>query len=565
MMLVIQFRRMVAYILAAFLACHCGDPVRAQDAKKPGVTSFPQTLEELQKVNRVPITQVDRPWTPRKYDVDLPFSIEEAIRLGLGNSLAVRSSRLDTDIQDRELIVARSIFDPFFNLSSNYANNRSPTVSAIDVGLGGRGLSIAPSKIFDYSAGLTGTWITGSQYQISVGQVRADRPAQVRGGFSTLNPVVSTQILIEVQQPLLRGAWYAVNTANIRIADNNTLLARKELEVAAINTVARIEQAYWELVFATQNLEAKLSTFRLSLENLENVRKRKAGGTRAAIHVTTAESQTALRRVELDDAQQLVENNRDAFLNAINYTNRKSLKERWQGGPSGDTYENIWVTCTTQPADDFDLADRNTGLALAFANRPEYPQIQLNVQNQKIRIDVAANALLPALDLTAGWAQQGLDENFGTSYDTVGSGDFYDWQVGLQFSIPIGNRAPRNAYMNAKDELRKLALMKEDLETQIVLEVDQTRRAIGYLTQTVQDRKERVRLQTILLAAEVRKLDVGMSIAYTVSLIANDLVDNQTEALRAQTNLQIAISDFYRATGRLLERYKIRLDSAKGR
>jgi len=524
---------------------------------------MPRTLKELSQVDRTAITKIDRPWVPRKYEVEISYSLEEAIREGLLNSLAVRSSDLDRTIQERELIVAHSVFDPFFNLATNYAKNRQPTVSTIQGSTAG--ISVAPSKIFDYSAGFTGTWITGSQYQISVGQVRSDVPAQQTAGFTTLNPVVSTQLLIEVQQPLLKGAWYSVNTADIRIAENNTLLASKELELTAINTIFQIEQAYWDLVFATQNLEAKLNTFRVSLENLENVRKRKAVGTLAAIHVTTAESQAALRRVELDEARQLQENNRDAFLNVINYANQKSLKQHWQGGPSGGTYENVRVICTTDPVSEAEMADRDAALGLAFNDRPEYRQIELNLQNQQIRIEVARNALLPSLDVTAGWAQSGLDEHFGDSWDSVGSGDFYDWQVGLQFSIPLGNRGPRNSYRNSRDELRKIRLSKVDLENQIVIEVDQAIRTIEYLTETVKDLDERVRLQTALLAAEVRKVDVGMSIAYTVSVIANDLVDNQTQALRARTNLQIAIADYYRATGRLLQRYNVGYDFSRDR
>lgn len=553
---VIHFRVMVVRTLTAFLACQCGGLVFTQESEKTREpTTSPKTSREMQKENRAGPPSVDRPWIPRKYDLDVEFSLEKAVQVALSNSLAVRSSHLDRDILERELIVARSVFDPFFNLATNYANNRQPTVSTIEGST--QGISVAPSKLFDYSAGLTGTWITGSQYEVSVGQLRADTPAQRNAGFTTLNPVVSTQILLEVQQPLLKGAWYSVNTADIRIAENNTVLSRKEMQLTAINTVFQVERAYWELVFATQNLEAKLSTFHVSIENLQNVRKRKAVGTLAAIHVTTAESQTALRRVELDDAQQLLENSRDAFLNAINYADQKSLKQRWEVEESVSTYENIRVTCTTQPVPEAETTDRNTALALAFANRPEYPQIELNIQNQQIRAEVASNALLPALDLTAGWAQAGLDEGFGDSYETVGGGDFYDWQVGVQFSMPLGNRGPRNTYRNVRDGLRKLRLSKVDLENQIVLEVDQAIRTVAYLTETVQDLNERVRLQTALLAAEVRKLDVGMSIAYTVSLIANDLVDNQTQALRAKTNLQIAIANYYRATGRLLDRYSV--------
>jgi outer membrane protein TolC len=127
----------------------------------------------------------------------------------------------------------------------------------------------------------------------------------------------------------------------------------------------------------------------------------------------------------------------------------------------------------------------------------------------------------------------------------------------VELSVPLSNRGPRNIYRNARSELRRLALQKKSLENTIVLEVDKAIRTIKNLSTRVLDLEEDVRLKQQLLRDEKSKLEVGRTIAYTVSTIENDLVASQTEALRANADLQAAKADFYRATGMLLQRHHV--------
>jgi outer membrane protein TolC len=355
------------------------------------------------------------------------------------------------------------------------------------------------------------------------------------------------------------GAWYGVNTAEIRIAHNNLLISREELERITMETVFNVEQAYWEMAFSSRNLEAKVKALAVTQENLDNTRKKEQVGTLAAIAVTTAESQVALRKAELEEASLLAATARDRLLNVINYPGKQSLKERWEINKKLGPYDFINVVCTTAPAPATLPFDRDRALSEAFNRRPEYRQIALNTKNQEIRVDVARNALLPRLDALGRWAQLGLEETFDRSFSELNTGRYYDWLVGVEFSVPLSNRAARSRYRNTRDELRKLKLLTKDLENQIVLEVDNSFRRVASFQRKVADLEDRVRLQIEILQAERRKLEVGRSIPYTVSTIENDLVDNQTQSLRAKADLQTAIAEFFRVTGTLLEQYGIEI------
>jgi outer membrane protein len=490
--------------------------------------------------------------------VELSLSLEQAVRMALERNIQIQISREDNSIRRRETVIARAVFDPFFNLGATYAKNRDPSVSAIEVGnLVTSGIASNPSEDVSYSVGLGGVWLLGTEYNLQLRQSQSDRPAAASGGLTFFNPITSTSASVDLRQPLLKGAWYNVNMADIRIASNTAEISREELERITMETVFAVEQAYWELLFSEQNLEGKRKALLVADENLGNTRKKHAVGTMAAIDVTTAKSQKALRKVEVEEALLLLENSRDALLDLINQSGEQSLKERWDRGEASRGYDSVRVDCTTQPTLSGAPYAREEALRLAFLHLPAYKQNELNLKNQELRHFLAQNELLPSLDLLARWTQLGLEEHYQRSYRELEGGKFYDWMVGLEFAIPLSNRANRSRYRNARSEARKLLLDRRNLENQMVLGVDQALREVASLEQRVRDLTDSVRYHAELLEAERRKLEVGKSVAYTVSTIENDLVDQQTQALRTKADLQTAKARLYRVTGTTLHRYRI--------
>ena len=486
--------------------------------------------------------------------VQLILSLEDAIRMAMENNLGVKIAQLDEMVSAREIVIARSAFDPFFNVSATFAKNRDPTISALDTS-GAQGVAVNPSENTSYSTGIAGTTTLGSTYNLTLQLSEFDRPS-ANTLFTRLNPVIRTQAFLDFRQPLLKGAWYAVNTADIRITQNNLEFSQEGFEAVLIETAFQVESAYWQLVFSTQNLIAREKSRAVSLENLENARTRRDVGSFSENDVTTVESQWVLRKVDYEVAELLVENSRDALLDLINYAGDQSLREAWRTGTLSGPYDHINVIATTEPSRVPPL-DRDAALASAFRMRPDYRQIEISLQNQRIRVDVARNGLLPQIDVFGRWTQLGLEETYTESYNSIESGAFYDWLVGVELSVPLSNRGPRNIYRNARAEGRRLRLQKKSLENQIVLEIDLAIRTIKNLTTRVIDLEEDVRLKQQLLEDEKSKLEVGRTIAYTVSTIENDLVTSETEALRANADLQTAKGDFYRATGTLLQRHNV--------
>ena len=491
------------------------------------------------------------------------LKLKDAIVWALENNLDIEIARTDDKVAQRDRVIAAAVFDPFFNVGATYAKNRDPSVSFLELGgVAQQEVAVNPSESLSYSLGLGGDWFLGTRYDFSLQQVQIDRPAASAGGITFLNPITTTRVAADFRQPLLSGAGTRVNTADLRVAHNNARISREDLEQVIMETVLSVETAYWEMVFAFQNLQSKENALGLAQDNVSNTEKKLRVGTVAQIDLVTAQSQVALRKVELEDAKLLVQTNRDNLLDKINYSRGRSLRRRWtaQEADAGG-YNEYEITCSSEldvEPQEYDLGD---SLAAAFERRPEYRRAQLTIENEGIRTDAARNRLLPQLDLLARWTQLGLEEQFDDSYDEFGSGRYYNWLVGLEFSVPLSRRGDRNRYRNARSQMRRARLQLHALENQIFLEVDQTIREIRSLEQRVADLDERVRLQAILLEAEKRKLNAGTSVAYTVSTIENDLVEDTTQALRARVDLQNARARLRKATGESLFHHGIEVMS----
>ena len=498
---------------------------------------------------------------PRKREITISLSLQEAVRMGLENNLDIKVSQLTERTRERDIVVAQAVFDPFFNMGMSYGKNRDPSVSFFDfgAGTGGVGVRVSPSETLSYYGNLQGKWVLGTQYEVAIGQLMNDRPAASAGGITTLNPVTTSDAAISLRQPLLKGGWYSVNTADIRVAENNFRLSRADAELTVINTVFLIEQAYWGVVFSRENLEAKRKALVVAMEQLDNERKKRKEGASSDIDVATVESQVVLRRVDYEDADLLAETARDTLLHVVNYTGETSLKAHWESGTKVGPFDNIDIKCTTEFSSDPPRIHRDEALAAAFTKRPEYRQLQWTMQNQDILIGVAKNGLLPSFDVLGRWSLLGLESSFDESVRELVSGDYYGWEVGAEFSVPLSNRGPRSKYRNAREELQKLKLRKLDLENQIVLEVDQALRKVDTLRRKVADLKARVKLQETLLEAEKLKLEVGKSIPYIVSVIENDLADGRAQEVRAKADFQTTKAELLRATGTLLEAHQIEI------
>ena len=73
--------------------------------------------------------------------------------------------------------------------------------------------------------------------------------------FVGLNPTLTSRLLIQITQPLLRNREIDSGRAQLKIRRKQVDMSETQFELRAIDVVSRVEQAYWDLVAARQNAQ----------------------------------------------------------------------------------------------------------------------------------------------------------------------------------------------------------------------------------------------------------------------------------------------------------------------
>jgi outer membrane protein TolC len=316
--------------------------------------------------------------------------------------------------------------------------------------------------------------------------------------------------------------------------------------------ITSVHTAYWNLVFAIENLEVQKRSLRLArdLEALNRARVR--AGVAAPVEVTQAEAQAAAQVQNVILAEKAVKDAEDQLKLIINI-------------PDG---ERIWARSIV-PADKppFEVAAVSDEAAIqeALEERPDYAAAKLNLQNTDLNLRVARNQLLPSLQFQGSLGLNGLnelDKGFGNSYSGatgLTSGDFTSWSAALVLSYPLGNRSARSALIQAKltDDQSRTSLL--NLKRQIVSQVREAVRRIEANVQLV----ESTRLARVLaeeqLRVEQKRLEAGVTTTFNVLQFQRDLASAQAFEVQAITTYNQNLANLELVKGTVLEKNQLEL------
>lgn len=189
------------------------------------------------------------------------------------------------------------------------------------------------------------------------------------------------------------------------------------------------------------------------------------------------------------------------------------------------------------------------GVATAFANRPDHLAARNELEAQAKRVDVARAGHAPTVSLfgTYGgrWATDPTDQ-LGSEGQVLSSDRSEDvGNVGIGIEIPLfkgGSVAAR-----VVEEHSKLAAARErlrKLELQIQLEVETAILNFGSAAERVQTLRKSVEQAEESLRIERQKYDLGKGAIV-------DVLDAQSDLLKAQTNYYGALADLHVARAQI--------------
>jgi outer membrane protein len=319
----------------------------------------------------------------------VPLTLREAVMMALENSRDIEIERLNAQMNEFDLRAARGVYDPALTAGVFYDHSVTPVASLLAGGADGRLKTTDFSGMGKITQRLP--WQGGS-VQAILDQSRATS----QNLFNSLNPQFTTSLSVEFSQPLFRDRRIDEPRRQIKIAKKRLDLSDSQFRQRAVEIVAKVERAYWDLVFALRDEEIKRESVELARTQLEHNQRLVEQGALAPVDVVSARVEVERRTEEAEAAVETIQRAENA-LKALALA--PSDSEMWGAAlapvekPELDSSEPLR----------FDDA-----LKIALKNRPEMEQYRLRGELNNIDADYFRDQTKPRIDLIASYGTFGL-------------------------------------------------------------------------------------------------------------------------------------------------------------
>ncbi|HXZ79099.1 MAG TPA: TolC family protein [Terriglobales bacterium] len=375
-----------------------------------------------------------------------------------------------------------------------------------------------------------------------------------------LVPQLNSNFLVQFRQHLLQGFGMAPNKRFIVIARNNREISDIAFRQQVIFTVTQIENLYWNLVSAYEDLQAKERALKLASELETNNRRQVKAGTLAAIEIVNAQAQVASSRQALIASQTNLQLQQLLMKNAI----------------TRNAADPVLAAAPVIPTDRMELPPSEEVVPIqdlineALQRRPELAQSRVDLTNRAISKNSARNAMFPAVDFVANYGGTGLgglqNPNFisaTTPPASVSNSGFWDavssvadhptYFVGFNVNIPIRNRAAQADQVRSELEYRQAQARLQQLQNAIGIDVRNAQFAVQQNRAQVEAAISGREYAYQSLVAEEKKLQFGTSTTYNVLQTMTNLATAESNLVNAMTAYEESKVQLDVVTGLTLE------------
>ncbi len=290
-------------------------------------------------------------------------------------------------------------YDPIFQSSVLFGHQTTPEQNTITTGTSSL---VSVNKTANFA--ISQNFLTGTTGTFTYSNLNQDQNSL----RNLVNPYTTSSMDLNITQHLLQGRGLAMNNRPIRIAKNNLRVNDLVFEQQVINTVANVEQLYWTLVSALENVEVAQQAVKYSQRLLDDNQKQVAVGTLAPVEVTRARAELAADNGALITAQTTVLQQEIVLKNALS-----------RNGVAAPELVSAHVVPTdriripdVEPVEPMqDLVDR------AFAQRPEVKEARIQIDSARINIEGVRANMMPQVDAVADLRNNALS---GLAQSAVG-------------------------------------------------------------------------------------------------------------------------------------------------
>ncbi len=452
-------------------------------------------------------------------------------------------------------------FDPFVSGTLELEQSVFPQSNTIITG-GARTLSSHNSLgNFTYNQGFA----SGTNLQVGFNNNRVTTTSP----GSTVSPALNSSFRATLSQHLLQGLGWGLNTRNIRIAKNNREITDISFRQQIISTVVQIQNIYWDLVNAYEDVKVKQESVGLANKTLQDNQKQVEIGTLAPIEIVRAQADLASRNQDLIISQTTLQYQQLLMKNAI----------------SRNLTDSALATAPVIPTDSMSIPANEQVIPVdelindALSHRPELSSSRIDLTNREITNSALKNGLLPSVDLFAfygasalGGVQNSLSSNPPGTFPTVGYGGTFtslfdssapDKGIGVSLSIPIRNRSAQADQVRGQLEYQQAQMRLQQLQNQIRIDVRNSQYTLQQNRARVEAARKAVDLARESLDAEQKKYALGASTNTLVLQAQRDMTQSESNLVLAMAAYSKSRVDLDRATGLTLTNNGIQIADAE--
>jgi outer membrane protein len=473
------------------------------------------------------------------------LTLQQAIDRALENNLDMQSARLGPEIQRFALQGARAAFNPTLQIQTNYNNATTQSTTQLD---GGERIT-TERNTFNVGFNQPLQWY-GAQLTANFNNARTSTD----NIFATRNPSYNSTFSLGLSQPLWAGRRIDNQRNQLRTQQVQQGIASLQLQNQIQNLSAQVRVAYWNLRATIEQIEIQRLSLAQAEQLLENNRIRVELGTMVEMELAQAEAQVASAQVALLNAE-------------IQWRNQELQFKRLLVGGTADPLYAETINPVDRPVAEEIAVDIQTALERAIMNRPDYRILTQQREVSEMNLEVTRENTRPNLNLNLSYQVQGVGGNLfqrdqlGGDPQLIESSGYFDglssivsrdaptFNVGLNFSYPLGRSTADANLSQARLQLRQSELQLQSQQLQIETEVTNAGLAVrNAFLQVEAARRSREAAQRSA-DAEMTRFSVGVSTNFQVVAAQDALTQARLSELQATINLVNAIAEFERVQG----------------
>ena len=315
----------------------------------------------------------------------LRLTVDDAVKMALDHNVDLNADRLDPQISDTRVARRERAVPADVQHGPEPQQPDSPPSSFLIP-------EPTQNDAVTSSAGLSQRlpWY-GTTYNVAFNAVHTNS----NSFLSSYDPLVTSGLTLGISQPLVRDLFIDAARQNLVTSRINRDISDTRLRESIVHTTANTRSAYWLLVSALANVDARTVTLGLSQE-LTRVNKAKVDvGQSPPLDLVSAQAEVAANEEQLIIAQTLVRQAEDRLRLLI----------------FDPTDLSIWNQ-KIEPVDSPPIAqvslDVDAAVRRALGGRTDIARSKKDIENADASVKYAANQKLPDVRLNASYAASGL-------------------------------------------------------------------------------------------------------------------------------------------------------------